>query len=180
MSQTGQHTGCLCRRRGGRSIRGFRAAAAPVVYYSSVSAVAADVLATSASMPRFRQRLRRMARPTTVHWTSWSPVCRACNNWPLLCEQAWSIELMHQGPAWSGGLLLRLPACSLAHGTDGLGRGGRWGSELPGLSGHPAGFYAGELVFLLTGCYGECGENGARRIWGASVWCGSCQASGLV
>ena len=70
---------------------------------------------------------------------------------------------MHQGPAWSGGLLLRLPTCSLADRTDGLGRGGRWGSELHGLSGHLAGFYAGELVFLLTGCYGECGENGVRR-----------------
>ena len=67
LSQTEQHTRCLCRRRGGRSIRGFRAAAAaPMVYYSLVSAMAANVLATSASMPRFRQRLRRMVRPTTV------------------------------------------------------------------------------------------------------------------
>ena len=176
MSQTGQHTGCLCRQRGDRNIRGFRVAAAPVVYYSSVSAMAANVLATSASMPRFGQRLRRMVRPTMVV----VPRVPACSNWPLLCEQAWSVELMHQGPAWSGGLLLRLPACSLAHGTDGLGQGGRWGSKLPGSSGHPTSFYAGELVFLLTGCYGECGENGARRIWGAAVWCGSCQASGLV
>ena len=64
LSQTGQHTGCLCRQRGGRSIRGFSAAAALVVYYSSVSAMAANVLATSASMPWFRQHLHRMARPT--------------------------------------------------------------------------------------------------------------------
>ena len=108
------------------------------------------------------------------------PCVLACSNWLLLCKKAWSVELMHQGPAWSGGLLLRLRACSLAHGTDGLGQGGRWGSELPGLSGHPASFYAGELVFLLTGCYGECGENGTGRIRGTAAWCGSCEASGLV
>ena len=108
------------------------------------------------------------------------PHVPACSNWPLLCKQAWSIELMHQGAAWSGGLLLRSPPCSLTHRTDDLGRGGGWGSKLPGLSGHPAGFYAGELVFLLTGCYGECVENGARRIWGAAVWCGSCQAIILI
>ncbi|XP_037416493.1 uncharacterized protein LOC119279312 [Triticum dicoccoides] len=98
----------------------------------------------------------------------------------LLCEHAWSVEFMQQGLAWCGGLLLRLPASGVTHGTDGLGRGGKWGSQLTSLSGHPAGFYVVELVFLLTGRNGECGENGARRIWGAVVWCSSCQASGLI
>ena len=84
---------------------------------------------------------------------------------------------MHQGPAWSGGLLLRLPTCSLAHRTDGLGRGGRWGSELPGLSGTQPAFMpenssscspdAMESVEkMVQGGYGErrCGAVLARRL----------------
>ena len=42
-------------------------------------------------------------------------------------------------------------------------RRGRWRSELPGSAGHPDGFYAGELLFLLVGCRRKSGQNGGRR-----------------
>ena len=34
---------------------------------------------------------------------------------------------------------------------------------MPGSAGHPDGFYAGELLFLLVGCRRKSGQNGGRR-----------------
>ena len=85
---------------------------------------------------------------------------------PLLVELAWSGELLKCMPAWGGNLLRRA-------------REGRWISELhslypAGSAGHPAGLYAGELLF---GSHQKSGENGEGGDGGVAEGCDSCPLS---
>lgn len=160
----------------------------PMFYFSSLIAAGAFVLAVASSISvklvsispgraGFRQHCRRMVRSQALEEqynnTSSMGATMAVPPSSLPCRPG---ETPPHGLAGleqrvaepRSGLQRPPPQAGLQRP---IGRG-RWSRKLPGSypagsAGHIIWFYAGELLFLLVRCHGECGGNGARRRWGS-------------